>query len=279
MLGTCLLTVRNMTSGICCAQRTTGKVAHRVFGFQTAIFREANKCCVMHSTDQPLIVIVNDQPLMNQALISLLNIVLERPVVLQANTLAEGISSCRRPGVRLAIMGFELPDAYGLDALKRFRCAVPDVPLMTMSQDDISAIVERILALGVQALLSTRDTQATVSSALTRVMRGERYVSPRFSSVPHPLNQNPIFPDSHPSHGPQRPPLLEGLSPRQREIVTLISQGFTNKEIGRRLNIAHGTVKNYVAEMLNRFHVERRSALALRILDIPSTETTPIDGA
>ncbi len=221
----------------------------------------------MRSTDQPLIVIINDHPLMNQALISLLGLVLDRPIVMQAASLVEGISLCHRLLPCMAILAFDLPDAYGLDALKRFRSAVPDVGVLSISAEDTSVIVERILALGVKGHLSVRDTPAIFSAAISRVLSGEHYVSPRYSSASEAqirLAPAPVIPLMQPDQGQS---LLEGLTPRQREIVTLVGQGYTNKEIGRLLGIAQGTVKNYVAEMLSRFHVERRSALATRVLD------------
>lgn len=221
----------------------------------------------MHNSEHPTIIIVNDQPLMSQALVSLLGIVLDRPVVLQADSLAEGIVLCRHQPISLAILGLDLPDAYGLDALKRFRCAAPSVTVLAVSAEDASAIVERILALGIKGYLSVRDTPAIFSAAIRRLLRGEHYVSPRFSSIQSGLMHNAAAPLRPPRHEQLRPQLLEGLTPRQREIVTLVGQGYTNKEIARLLGIAHGTVKNYVADMLSHFHVERRGALASRVLD------------
>ena len=54
-----------------------------------------------------------------------------------------------------------------------------------------------------------------------------------------------------------------GLTGRQRDVLQLIMQGLSNKEIARTLNIAHGTVKIHVAALFGKFGVHRRSAVAV----------------
>jgi len=67
------------------------------------------------------------------------------------------------------------------------------------------------------------------------------------------------------------------LTPRQQEIVNLILQGMSNKEIARALNIAHGTVKVHLYDIYQRFDVASRGKLVSKLLklDAPPTQNLP----
>jgi DNA-binding NarL/FixJ family response regulator len=68
---------------------------------------------------------------------------------------------------------------------------------------------------------------------------------------------------AEPAGAPEVAPELAGLSPREREILALIGEGLTNREIGKRLYLSEKTVKNHISRLLAKLGVERRIQAAV----------------
>ena len=76
-------------------------------------------------------------------------------------------------------------------------------------------------------------------------------------------------------HPAQPDPRVSGLTPREREILDLIAEGLSNKEIGARLFLAEKTVKNYVSSLLAKLHMQRRTQAAVFGAEIGRAESPP----
>ncbi len=180
----------------------------------------------------------------------------------------------------LAMIDLGMPGHVGLDALLSFRQQVPDVPVVVFSGLESREHVFMAIENGAMGFIPKKLGKSDVLAAIQKVMRGEIYV-PRILFQPgSPLRQEELRREA----GPAAPAtysdaecakvreMVALLTPRQREVLDLMLQGFANKVIARRLDIAEGTVKNYVSHVLDALGVATRvqavlkaSAAAIRV--------------
>lgn len=109
--------------------------------------------------------------------------------------------------------------------------------------------VHKALALGVHGYLSKELTADQLAEALVRIHEGERVV------MPEPTNEDIEIADWPGRHA--------GLSPREAEVVALITQGATNDEIARTCYLSINSVKSYIRSAYRKMGVERRSQAVL----------------
>ena len=156
-----------------------------------------------------------------------------------------------RPDV--AVLDARLPDGSGIDVCRDVRSADPDIhALILTSHDDDEALFSAIMAGASGYLL--KDVRGTdLVDAIRRVAAGHSLLDPTVTGLVLDRIR----------HGDQGPPELRRLSPREREILVLIAEGFTNREISRRLTLTEPTVKTYVSRLFAKLDIERRTQAAV----------------
>jgi DNA-binding NarL/FixJ family response regulator len=123
--------------------------------------------------------------------------------------------------------------------------------MLTSFADD-EALFDAIMA-GASGYLLKRVKSDEIVEAVRHVARGESLLDPAVTGqVLERLRK-----------GPEEDPLLAGLTPQERNILELIAEGLTNREIGERIHLAEKTVKNYVSNLLTKLGMERRTQAAV----------------
>jgi DNA-binding NarL/FixJ family response regulator len=155
-----------------------------------------------------------------------------------------------RPDV--VLMDINMPGLNGVDAARRVTSAVPGckVIMLSMHQDE-QRVVESIRA-GAAGYLMKDVAVAEVPTAIDRVMRGEVYVSP---SAPKTVTQMLTRDTTETSP-------LALLTARQREILQLIAEGRSTKEIGYRLSLSTKTVETHRRLLMERLGIHDVAGLA-----------------
>ncbi len=166
----------------------------------------------------------------------------------------------------LVVLDLRMPTTDGLTLLRQLRSEGIDTPalILTMSdsQDDLAAA----LRAGVKGYLLKDMEPDDVIAAIDRAARGELAVAPALT-----LKLAQMLQAGH--SGPERKDLLASLTEREREILSHLARGESNKTIARALDISHDTVKLHVRHILTKlnlssrveaavFAVEQRSAAA-----------------
>jgi DNA-binding NarL/FixJ family response regulator len=200
--------------------------------------------------------VVDDHSLIRDAMQSLLaSIDREAQVLVAANAAQARALLASEPGVDLALLDLNLPDADGLTLLHEFRAAHPALAVVMLSGERDAATVRRALDAGAAGFIPKTEPREVLASALSLVLAGGVYV-PREAL-------GAALPGASTVTGPT--PASLGLTERQIEVLALIMKGRTNKHICRQLNLAEPTVKNHVTAILRALQVSSRTEAVLAV--------------
>src|SRR5215472_12552914 len=176
------------------------------------------------------------------------------PATRRARPVAFTAALAARPDVVLLDVGAQ----GGLETLFVVRQALPDLRIVAIAASDIEQEVVACAEAGVSGFVSRDGSIQDLVTAVHRAMRNELVCSPRIAGV---LFRRVAAIGSERSHGPDN----GALTRREHEIVSLMTQGLSNKEIARQLRIQNATVKNHIHSILAKLHVRRRGEVAARM--------------
>ena len=200
---------------------------------------------------QPIrILLVEDQTLMRQGLKTILD--------LEPGLQVSGEASDGEVGVRVALelrpdvilMDVQLPKLDGVEATAAICAAWPQARVIILTTFDRDDYVFRGVRSGAMGYL-LKDAPATqLIDTIRRVHAGEVFIQPAIASR---LLRELVRPQESP---------LDTLSEREREVMVLLAQGITNRDIAEKLYITEGTVKNHVSNILAKLQAENRTRAA-----------------
>jgi DNA-binding NarL/FixJ family response regulator len=164
---------------------------------------------------------------------------------------AERIIPALRPHV--AVLDARLPDGSGIEVCRSIRSRDHSIRgLILTSYDDDEALFAAIMA-GASGYVLKQIRSTDLVDAVRRVAAGQSLLDPAVTTrVLDRLR-----------HADDAPSELAQLTEREREILELIAEGLTNRQIGERLYLAEKTVKNYVSSLLAKLGLERRTQAAV----------------
>jgi two-component system response regulator DevR len=197
--------------------------------------------------------LLDDHEIVRRGIADLLSATDDIEVVGEAGTVAEALR--RIPAVRpdVALLDGRLPDGSGIDVCRDIRSSDPDIRcLILTSYDDDDALFAAVMA-GASGYLLKEIRGSSLVDGIRQVKAGHSLLDPSVTErVMHRLRV-----------GKERDPRLAGLTEREREILDLIAEGLTNRQIGERLFLAEKTVKNYVSALLAKLGMQRRTQAAV----------------
>lgn len=205
------------------------------------------------------IVIADDQALFREGLRTLLSIRPDMEVVGEAADGDEAVALVESLRPNVVLMDLRMPEVDGIQATARIRAGWPDIPVLVLTTFDDDANLFGALKAGAAGYLLKDVSSETLISAIQAATRGESFLQ---STVTGRVVA--AFARLMESRGPAAEALVLPLSPREREIVSLLGSGASNKEIADRLNLAEGTVKNHVTSILAKLDVRDRTQAAIR---------------
>lgn len=205
-------------------------------------------------TGSPIrIFLLDDHEIVRRGIADLLSAADDMEVVGEAGTAAEALR--RIPAVRpdVALLDGRLPDGSGIDVCRDIRSSHPDIRcLILTSYDDDDALFAAVMA-GASGYLLKEIRGSSLLEGIRQVRAGRSLLDPTVTErVMQRLRA-----------GQQTDPRLAGLTEREREILDLITEGLTNRQIGERLFLAEKTVKNYVSALLAKLGMQRRTQAAV----------------
>lgn len=202
------------------------------------------------------VLVAEDQALLRASLAALLGAEPDLEVVAQVADGAEAVRMATRLRPDVVLTDIRMPVADGIEATRLIRAALSDtrVIVLTMFEDD-EYILGALRAGAAGFLLKDAEPQAVVDAVRT-VHAGQALLSPQ--ALARLLGPVP----------PARGAGIEGLTPRQREVLTLIARGMSNTEIEEELGITRATRRSHVTALLSRLGARDRAQLVIAAYEL-----------
>ncbi|MER6129038.1 response regulator transcription factor [Streptomyces sp. NPDC001795] len=200
--------------------------------------------------------LLDDHEVVRRGVRDLLNDEPDIDVIGEAGTVEQAL--VRVPALRpqVAVLDVRLPDGDGVTVCRELRSRMPELAcLMLTSFDDEEALLDSIMA-GASGYVLKQIQGSDLVSAVRTVAGGQSLLDPSATTKLMARLRGGRQEE-------QEPDGLEGLTGREREILALIGEGLTNRQIGQRLYLAEKTVKNHISRLLAKLGVERRIQAAV----------------
>jgi DNA-binding NarL/FixJ family response regulator len=206
--------------------------------------------------DRPIRVLVaDDQRVVREGLTTILDLLPEIEVVGAAADGEEAVAFAVEHAPEIVLMDLRMPRCDGVEATRRLQAEAPcvDVIVLTTYADDRSLLAA--LRAGARGYL-TKDAGANeVQEAIRAVARGEAAIDP---SVQRYLVEA-VAGGAAEASDPEPPPLPDGLTQREAEVLGLIAEGLSNGEIAARLVVTEATVKSHINHLFTKTGVRDRA--------------------
>jgi two-component system, NarL family, response regulator DevR len=199
--------------------------------------------------------LLDDHEIVRRGIADLLEVESDIRVVGEAGTVAEALR--RIPAARpdVALLDARLPDGSGIDVCRDIRSANPEVRcLILTSYDDDEALFAAVMA-GAAGYLLKEIRGTSLVDAVRQAATGKSLLDPAVTGR--------LMARLRDGDQKSADATLGSLSQRERDVLALITDGLTNKEIGERLFLSEKTVKNYVSGLLAKLGMQRRTQAAV----------------
>lgn len=199
---------------------------------------------------QLTLVLVDDHPILRAGLKTLLNAQPGLKVIAEAGTGAEAIELTDRFNPDLILMDVSLAGMSGAEATRQIKRTHPNIPVLALSVHEAGGFVRMMLDAGADGYALKRSACDELVRAVRTVVGGGTYVDPSISS--QLLRSNGRSVSSLP---------VASLSEREAEVVRLLAQGMTMKEIALQLTLSPRTLETYRARAMEKLSLRTRADL------------------
>lgn len=198
------------------------------------------------------LLLADDHALIRAGITALLERMEYVEVVGQAEDGGRTINLIRELGPDIVLLDLQMPGSSGFDVLQEATQKFPHVKIVVLSVHDTKDYALRALRSGAAGYLPKSAASAELEIAINRVVAGEQYISPAIAELAA-LDSDSFVPED-------REAALE-LTPRQREILILIAEGRSTKDIAHILDISVKTVETHRAQLMARLKIHDVASL------------------
>jgi DNA-binding NarL/FixJ family response regulator len=227
------------------------------------------------------VLIVDDQTLVREGFRKLLEL---EPDVEVVGTAADGeaalavVEQLHQAGTLpdVILMDIRMPRMDGIAATKALRAKWPDAHIVILTTFDDVELIHAGLHAGALGYLLKDITAEQLAATIRTAAKGQVLLQPEVARkvfaalTPNAASNVPPLPSAS-TQAPSSStaiPLVEQLTEREREILTLVARGASNREIGEALFIAEGTVKNHMSSILGKLGVRDRTQAVLKAKEL-----------
>lgn len=158
--------------------------------------------------------------------------------------------------VHVALLDIDMPGLNGIELAEKIKVLHPETQILMCTIYDESDKIFAALAAGASGYILKKSPPEKIISAIREVFEGGAPMSAEIARrVVESFNQKPAR---------QNPEIQQKLTPREQEILDLLSQGFLYKEIGAQLNISTETVRRHVHNIYEKLHVNNRTEALIK---------------
>ena len=204
------------------------------------------------------IILVDDQKIIREGLGSLLQAKTDLEVIGEAGNGQEAVQLALKLQPDVVLMDVRMPVMDGVAATRLLQEQAPDIKILILTTFDDDEYITKAMAYGAKGYLLKDTPSEELATAIRSIHKGYTQIGPG-------LFDKLMVTHSHPSP----PPELAELTPREREVLNLIAQGYNNREIAQSLFISERTVKNHVNSILHRLNLRDRTQAAIWVHRFP----------
>jgi len=197
------------------------------------------------STRKINVVVVDDHPYIRIGLTMSINAQDDMTVVAEAGTGEDAVQAFRDFSPSVMLMDIGLPRINGVEAVQQIRAKRSSTKIIMLTMYEGDEDVYQAIKAGADGYVLKGMSHQAILDAIRAVNRGERFIPPSIAEI-------------YARHDPS-----SELRPREKEVLSLIISGKSNKEIASSLNIAEGTVKCHVSAIFLRLGVTDRTQAAM----------------
>lgn len=213
------------------------------------------------------IVIVDDHELARAGLHAMLSGQRGLELVGEATNGHDALALCTRLQPDLALIDVRMPKMDGLATCRNIKQKCPTTSVILITIHENSEYLLEALKAGAAGYVLKDITQSELVTAIQRVLHGESILNGELVArlLRQLVRETPYQTESSPDR----------LSPREREVLRLLTQGQTNREIAQNLAVSVSTVKNHVEHILAKLGVSDRTQAAVRAVELGLLHTAP----
>lgn len=191
------------------------------------------------------ILLADDHELVRQGLRAVLAERCEWTICGEASNGRQAVELARRLRPEIVIMDLTMPELNGLEATRQIRAEAPRTEVLILTMHDSESLVHEVLAAGARGFVLKSDAGKSLVAAVEALARHEAFFTPKVSGVV-------LDGFLHPEHAAaERSPL----TPREREIVQLVAEGRSTKEIASQFGIAVKTVETHRSNLMRKLEL------------------------
>jgi len=198
------------------------------------------------------VVIVDDHAIVRAGLRALLFEEAAFELVGEAAGGYEALELVEKTKPDVLILDLSMPDLDGISVTRKIKPNYPDLKILILTLHEDGALLREAIKAGAAGYILKRAAEAELISAIRTILRGDLYVDPSMVRG--------LLEESRQVQVKQSDP-TESLTPRETEILRLIVEGYTNRQIGQELNISIRTVEGHRANISDKLGLHSRVEL------------------
>ncbi len=203
------------------------------------------------------VLIVDDQTVVRAGLAAIVGSDPEVEVVGEGGNGEEALALIEAHSPDLVLMDLQMPVMNGVQATRRLKRDHPTLPVLVLTTYAADEWVFDAVHAGAAGYLLKDTRPAELIGAIKGTVAGETFLDPAIAGKV--LRQAA----RSQSHSPQPANLIQNLSPRELDVLALVVKGLNNRQIGEKLHLATGTVRNHVSVIMAKLAVSDRTQAAV----------------
>lgn len=201
------------------------------------------------------IVLTDDHVLLRQGLRGIIERRPDLKVIGEAGDGIELLGLLKQLTAHLVILDISMPNLRGIEAVREIKMIDPDLKILILTMHKDAEYLHQAMSAGADGYLLKEDADTELFSAIDRIREGKIYVSPSFKeyileewSRSHRSDYRPTFQPDH-------------LTPRERQVLKLIAEGKTSREIAELLFVSVRTAEHHRTNIMDKLNLRRTADL------------------
>lgn len=199
------------------------------------------------------VVIIEDQTAVREMIAHVIDSDPTFSVIAQTGDGQEGYEICLRENPDFVVLDIMLPGINGTELMRRLRKQLHETRVLVFSGYQTPQLVREMMLAGAHGFVEKTASLSELRAGIQTVAGGGSYFGPEVAKIVRETIANP---DAMPVG-----PTLEDLTPREKEILKLIAQSYTTKDVAAKLNVSIKTAENHRANLMRKLNLHNAQAL------------------